>query len=215
MASYVDKMLLSGEKVIARGGKHALTYFHGLFFVFLSIFFIGLSMNLEEKYGFSKILFTFRSVDFTVKNAVYALYSLSIMFFVYGIYSFFQVSTWSSYIITNRRFIRKFGLMKRVVTEMSLHDVLRVEVKQGVFGKIFNYGDIYVYDHSYANDRVVMYADGKVVSDKEIPSKDNVVMVMIEDPYAFQRYVTIIVRARNTQKDTPYPKPNTNVKKIT
>jgi len=46
--------------------------------------------------------------------------------------------------ITNKRVIAKFGLISRSTIEINLPKIESVQVRQGIFGRIFNYGSIIV-----------------------------------------------------------------------
>lgn len=46
--------------------------------------------------------------------------------------------------ITNKRIIAKFGLISRQTIEINLHKVESVQVHQGVFGRLLNYGSIVI-----------------------------------------------------------------------
>ncbi len=48
----------------------------------------------------------------------------------------------SEYMISNRRVYVKFGLISRRITEARLEWVTDVHIDQGIFGRIFNYGNI-------------------------------------------------------------------------
>jgi uncharacterized membrane protein YdbT with pleckstrin-like domain len=46
--------------------------------------------------------------------------------------------------ITNRRVIAKFGFVKRHTVEINLEKVEALKVEQGVWGRILNYGTIFI-----------------------------------------------------------------------
>lgn len=46
--------------------------------------------------------------------------------------------------ITNKRLVAKFGLVSRQTTELKLSKIESVQVNQGIFGRILNYGTIIV-----------------------------------------------------------------------
>ena len=46
--------------------------------------------------------------------------------------------------ITNKRVIAKFGLISRSTIEINLQKIESIQVNQGFFGRIFNYGSIVV-----------------------------------------------------------------------
>lgn len=46
--------------------------------------------------------------------------------------------------ITNKRVIAKFGLVSRATIEINLQKIESIQVRQGVLGRIFNFGSIVV-----------------------------------------------------------------------
>ena len=50
----------------------------------------------------------------------------------------------TEYAITNKRVITKRGLIVRSVEEMNLGSIEGVNLGQGIFGRIFNYGSIII-----------------------------------------------------------------------
>lgn len=46
--------------------------------------------------------------------------------------------------VTNKRIIAKFGLISRTTVELNLHKAESIQVKQGILGRIFNFGSILV-----------------------------------------------------------------------
>lgn len=45
---------------------------------------------------------------------------------------------------TNKRVIAKFGFISRQTVELKIGKVESIQVSQGIFGRIFNYGDLVV-----------------------------------------------------------------------
>lgn len=46
--------------------------------------------------------------------------------------------------ITNKRIIAKHGMISRSTVELNLQKIESIQVKQGLFGRLFNYGSIVV-----------------------------------------------------------------------
>jgi len=46
--------------------------------------------------------------------------------------------------VTNKRVIAKFGLIQRQTIEMNIAKVESIQVSQGIFGRLMNYGDIII-----------------------------------------------------------------------
>lgn len=50
----------------------------------------------------------------------------------------------SEFAISNKRVISKLGLIRRDVEEMNLNSIESVNIKQGIVGRILNYGSIVI-----------------------------------------------------------------------
>jgi len=57
----------------------------------------------------------------------------------------------TEYAITNKRVISKKGLIVRNVAEMNLGSIEGVNLKQGIFGRIFNFGSINISGRGTSN----------------------------------------------------------------
>ena len=57
----------------------------------------------------------------------------------------------TEYAITNKRVITKRGLIVRIVEEMNLGSIEGVNLGQGIFGRIFNYGSIIISGRGTSN----------------------------------------------------------------
>ena len=45
---------------------------------------------------------------------------------------------------TNKRVVAKFGFIRRHTIDLKLHKIESVQVNQGIFGRIFNYGSLVI-----------------------------------------------------------------------
>lgn len=66
-----------------------------------------------------------------------------------GLGLIFLISAYLKYIsteiaITNKRVIAKFGFISRKTTEISIDRIESIQVDQGIWGRIFNYGSLVV-----------------------------------------------------------------------
>lgn len=66
-----------------------------------------------------------------------------------GVGLIFLISAYLKYIsteiaITNKRVIAKFGFISRKTTEISINRIESIQVDQGIWGRIFNYGSLVV-----------------------------------------------------------------------
>jgi len=157
MSSYLKNILIPGEKVIATGGSHTAVYTPGVVYIMFAICMGFLKIHLEDTYGLSKVVYSLNNTHITIKNIVYILYNLSIIFYIYGLYRLmgaFNEYACAEYVVTNHRLIVKEGIVGRSISEMDLHNVVRVQIEQGVLGKILDYADVTVFDH--AGERIYM-----------------------------------------------------------
>jgi uncharacterized membrane protein YdbT with pleckstrin-like domain len=74
---------------------------------------------------------------------------LGIVTFVVVIGIFFLIVAWvrvrsTEIAITNRRVIAKFGFIKRHTVEINLDKVEALKVEQGFWGRVLNYGTIFI-----------------------------------------------------------------------
>jgi uncharacterized membrane protein YdbT with pleckstrin-like domain len=74
---------------------------------------------------------------------------LGVLLLVVVIGLFFLAAAWvavrsTEIAITNRRVIAKFGFIKRHTVEINLEKVEALRVEQGFFGRILNYGTIFI-----------------------------------------------------------------------
>ncbi len=61
---------------------------------------------------------------------------------VFGLIYLYQKST--KYVVTNMRIINRHGIISEDVKSLSFNHITSLRVKQGIIGKIFNFGSIYV-----------------------------------------------------------------------
>lgn len=74
---------------------------------------------------------------------------LGVVLFVVVVGLFFLVAAWinmrsTEIAITNRRIIAKFGFIRRSTVEINLEKVEALRVEQTFWGRILNYGTIYI-----------------------------------------------------------------------
>lgn len=67
-------------------------------------------------------------------------YGLGLLFWIAA-----AIKYWTTELaITNKRVIAKFGLISRETIEINLQKIESIQVKQGILGRIFNFGSIVV-----------------------------------------------------------------------
>ncbi len=149
--SYVEQNLMNGESIIYEARLHWIILLFsvismgiGLFIIFLSSFIFTWVLN------FWPVLW-----QAIPKNqiAVISGWSSSIFFglgllqvasaFLGFISSVVQMMT-SEFVVTNRRIIAKTGAIRRNTTELLLHKIESINVKQSVWGRMFDYGTIVI-----------------------------------------------------------------------
>lgn len=100
-----------------------------------------------------KVLGREENITYEAKISIWFLAPLIILglltlpFFGLGI--IFLISAYLKYIsteiaITNKRVIAKFGFISRRTTEISIQRIESIQVDQGIWGRIFNYGSLVV-----------------------------------------------------------------------
>lgn len=74
--------------------------------------------------------------------------------------------------VTNKRVILKTGIISRQSEEMKLKSIETVEINQGVFGRIFGFGNIHVTGRG-TSDVVFKAIDDPIAVKREIESVSN------------------------------------------
>jgi membrane protein YdbS with pleckstrin-like domain len=130
--SYVDKNLMQGEQVVYRTRRHWVIYRWALLVLFAGVVFcVALIAEQPEQ---SEIA---RRVGYGVLGAAAAIALL------------LAISPWierrtSEFAVTNKRVIVKVGWVQRRSIETLLMKVEGIEVLQGIWGRILNYGTIII-----------------------------------------------------------------------
>lgn len=123
MSSYVDEILIKGEKLVHQARISLWSLFPG---IALSTF----------------LLVSACVVYFSFKNLVVPIILLAITAFLVINMAIEYFTT--EIAITNKRIIAKFGLIERKTIELNLVKVESIQVDQGVIGRMFNYGTIII-----------------------------------------------------------------------
>lgn len=82
--------------------------------------------------------------------------------------------------ITDRRVIAKFGLLSRKSIELNLSKIESIKVEQGIIGRIFNYGDIFIVGTGGSNEPIPRIANpiefrrrfGEILNPSQVVSND-------------------------------------------
>ncbi len=129
---YIDKNLLEGEKVIYKTRHHKIIFIWPVVWVLLAITFLALGKYVRPDFFFFAGLF----------GAVSLIHAL--MIWVHYITSEFG--------ITNHRVVVKEGFIKRKTMEVLLNRVESIQVEQGIWGRILNYGTVTICGTGGASD---------------------------------------------------------------
>jgi len=128
MSSYVDSVLVEGERIVYRASishwKFFLSYLVGSLFLLTAV---GTYIYTVNKAGASFAMI-----------AILLLVGLSVI-----LSSVIRRQT-TELVLTDRRIITKRGLISRDTVEMNLNKVESLHVTQGLMGRILNYGDVTV-----------------------------------------------------------------------
>ena len=128
MSSYVDSVLVEGERIVYRASishwKFFLSYLVGSLFLLTAV---GTYIYTENKAGASFVMI-----------AILLLVGLAVI-----LSSVIRRQT-TELVLTDRRIITKRGLISRDTVEMNLNKVESLHVTQGLMGRILNYGDVTV-----------------------------------------------------------------------
>jgi uncharacterized membrane protein YdbT with pleckstrin-like domain len=115
---YIDKNLMDGEQIVYRTKLHWIVYLWPI------ILFVLFPIALSKGQGFA-LLGPF----------------LLIISIIWAISAFVSRRT-SEFGVTNKRVLIKIGFISRDSLETLLTRVEGIEVRQGILGRIFNYGTI-------------------------------------------------------------------------
>lgn len=125
---FVKDNLLPNEKILFTSEFHPLKVWVATLLTFVAIaliFFVILSVTIGE-------------ADEMIDGIVLFSAILTVpMFFVIK-----RLFKYDEFVITNFRVIAKAGLFIRVSFELEYHQVESIEVRQGIMGRIFNYGTL-------------------------------------------------------------------------
>lgn len=130
MASYVSKVLQPNETVRYDGTLHWIIYLPGIvLFAFGVAGLIGVLTMAHNAPG-------------------YRVYSI-VVYVALGIGALHLFSAWLKQLsteiaVTDRRVIYKTGLVSRRTVEMNMDKVESVDVAQGIWGRIFNFGTVLI-----------------------------------------------------------------------
>ena len=149
--------LKSGEEIIKKTKPHPAAFLSSLmFWVGLTIFFLGI---VEES------VVTCVSIRFLL---------IGIGFSLMGVGYLRRVVAYTFY-FTDKRIVSNYAFLRNLHREISYDKIIDVMVKQGVFGKICGYADVWMYGYSdqwiVGRMRGVSLGDSRIIENRAWKNK--------------------------------------------
>lgn len=121
--SYIEKSLMEGEKIIYEAKLHPVVYTMPVLLVII---------------GIAQFVIPTDGTLFIIQLAIFAfLLIVAIMMSI-------SAHGGRQYVLTNKRLIAKKGIIQRDSLELMLRKCEGVKIKQGLWGRMFNYGTVIV-----------------------------------------------------------------------
>ncbi|MDR3495197.1 MAG: PH domain-containing protein [Ancalomicrobiaceae bacterium] len=133
--SYIESVLQPGEKLAHVGRIHPIIYLNGVLLVVVGL------VVLFDAFLTHQIFGRIATFDMVEKPLAYLI-------IVVGLFLILRAwfRKWTTEIgVTDRRVIQKTGFISRRTAEMNINQVERVEVRQTILGRIFNYGSLSIH----------------------------------------------------------------------
>ena len=115
---YIDKNLMEGEEVLYRAKLHWAVFIWPVIWLVVAI------------------LFFTAGKEMAVWGVIFLLLAI-----IMGLSALITYAT-SEFGLTNKRVVGKIGFIRRNSIEVLLSKVEGIQVKQGIIGRIFNYGTV-------------------------------------------------------------------------
>ena len=137
MASYIDRSLGDGEKVVARAHFSWLYTLRAwlIFLLPLTLLMVGLSRAEEKPAPFA--------ADDPLTWAIAVVAVVTLFGFCLFVGLIVRRST-TEIGVTSHRFVEKYGVLSLRTNEIALHNIEGVRVNQGIAGRLFGYGTVRV-----------------------------------------------------------------------
>jgi uncharacterized membrane protein YdbT with pleckstrin-like domain len=133
---YVERTLVEGEQVLARGQLHWIVYVRAA--VFFAICIAALAV------GYGKAAIKAHGLDDYVLGYWLAGGYLALIFAAVSVVRAFIKRRTTEIAVTTRRFIVKRGLVRRAVMEIGSGQIESIILNQPILGRIFDYGTLVV-----------------------------------------------------------------------
>jgi uncharacterized membrane protein YdbT with pleckstrin-like domain len=121
--SYIEKYLMDSENIIYRTKRHWIVFIWPTLWLVLAIVILTVGSGVSTSLPF--------------------FYFFGLIAVLTGLAAYITYST-SEFGVTNMRVIVKVGFIRRNTIEILLSKVESIEVKQGILGRMFGYGTIFV-----------------------------------------------------------------------
>src|SRR5579862_1559458 len=119
--SYIDRNLLSDEKIVFRTKKHKIIFFYPVFLVLFSIY-----------------ASSFMQSNPLLINLVWTPWLVTLIFWCYVGLEYYT----SEFAVTNKRLMMREGFFVRHTNEMRLNAISQVNVDQSLLGQMLDYGTV-------------------------------------------------------------------------
>ena len=132
--SYVERNLAPGESVVYRARYHWIYYGTALLLLFFALL-LGLASIYSNQVS---------SGDETVPRVV-GFMAIGFLILAAGTFLVRRIrASADEYVVTNRRVVRKYGLVAREVEQALLEKIQDVTLRQGVIARLLGFGTIVV-----------------------------------------------------------------------
>jgi uncharacterized membrane protein YdbT with pleckstrin-like domain len=95
-------------------------------------------------FGFPRFLCTLDYGSGRKRHSMGVYFPLFIILALFGVYGFIAINH-NEFVITNKRIIIKSGIIRRASYELRLDVLESIQIYQGIFGRMLNYGTILVH----------------------------------------------------------------------
>jgi len=136
MADFIEENLAQGEKIAYRTSLHWMMLLGETLTVAISLPFLLKAFLLWKNPSSDQM-----EADLGLIACVFIGGVLFLIGFFMGVSDLWRLKT-THYAVTNKRLVLKLGLIDRRLVDTPLGKIESLTVKQGILGRIFNYGTL-------------------------------------------------------------------------
>ena len=126
---YIESTLITGEKIIVTPTVHGIVYFKPLVSgILFSLFLLIMGFSGNNPDSWTAIAFLFLAL---------VLFIVIWLVIIHLYYRFIEMA------VTNKRVVCKTGIISVHSEELQWNRIESIEIRQGLLGRLFNFGDIY------------------------------------------------------------------------